>query len=375
MGSRTKRLWWAVLALVAVGLGAGAGLPAGAAEPGASAPAEGSLELTGGRDHLIVLASPLQRAFADKASERFTARTGVPVEVRTVLAVPAIKDFCSGAGGDFADIVAVPRRMAKRELERCIENGVLDVIELKLGFDALVVAVKKGDPVFNITPRQVYYALAAEIPHQLHFVANPNQSWKDVDPNLPNLPINVLGPAEGTVIFSFMKDIFMEGGCRGVGVFKTYYNADNRVRQCTTLRKDGHFQEVKAPIALNVIEPLQKSPTGTVAIIPYTAWLRHQDQFDVMPVQGVLPSHRSINDDDYEAVYPVRFYVKRSNMSPQLGGNGEAPGLYAFIQEIMAEEALGPGGYLEQLGLVLADPQDREANRQSALRLDRFTRD
>ena len=71
----------------------------------------------------------------------------------------------------------------------------------------------------------------------------------------------------------------------------------------------------------------------------------------------------------------MRFYVKRSNMSPQLGGNGEAPGLYAFIQEIMSEEALGPGGYLEKLGLVIADPEDREASRAAALRLDRYTRD
>lgn len=327
-----------------------------------------------GRDHIVILTSTLERAFTNAVAERVTKKTSIPIDVRTVLANPAIKDFCQGIGLEYADIVAVPRRITRYELKKCIENHVLDLVELKVGFDALVIATKKGDPVFNITPRQVYYGLAAEIPHHLNFVPNPANNWKDVDSKLPDLEIRVIGPATGTVILNFMKDIFMEGGCRGLSVFKIYYNAADRVRQCTTMRADGRFMEIKAPIAINFLEPMRKSPRGTLAVIPFTVWLKHQNEFDVLPVSGMLPSNQSINDDDYDAVYPVRFYVKRANMAKQLGGNGSVPGLYAFIQEITSEEAMGPNGYLEQLGLVTADPTDREENRKAALRLDRFSR-
>ncbi|CAK0760096.1 hypothetical protein CCP1ISM_9830001 [Azospirillaceae bacterium] len=93
-----------------------------------------------------------------------------------------------------------------------------------------------------------------------------------------------------------------------------------------------------------------------------------------MPILNVVPNDRNINDDDYEAVYPVRYYVKRAHMEPRFGGFGVAPGIYDFIQELMSEEAIGPGGYLEALGLVIDDPEERTRDREFALRLERFKR-
>ena len=175
------------------------------------------------RTTIRVLASPLQLRFTTAVSERLAKKYGLPpVEVTSMLAAPAVKAFCAGIGSDTPDIVAIPRQMARREYNQCVENGVIDIVELPIGFDALVLVARKGDPVFNLTPRAIYFALAGVIPVDDEFVPNPAKRWRDLDARLPDLEINVLGSENGTSINAFFKEIFMEGGCRGLRQFKAF---------------------------------------------------------------------------------------------------------------------------------------------------------
>ena len=109
-------------------------------------------------------------------------------------------------------------------------------------------------------------------------------------------------------------------------------------------------------------------------MVPYTVYQRNAEALDLLPLNGVLPGDASIKNDDYEAVSPVRFYVKRKHMETSLGGTGVAPGLYKFIEEVMSEDAIGNGGYLDVLGLVVDDPPDRQHDREAAMRLQPFKR-
>lgn len=327
------------------------------------------------RKAITVMASPLQIRFTKAVSEHLTAKFGLPpLEVSSVLAAQAVKSFCSGVSAETPDIIALPRRLAKREYEKCAENGVIDIIELPVGFDALVLVVRKGDRVFNMTPRAMYFALAAEIPAEDEFVRNDARRWSDLDSRLPNIDINVVASENGTSINAFFKEIFMEGGCRGLRQFKVYYSSVDRVKTCTTLREDGRFIGVPAPISTNFRDVFRRAPAGAIGIVPYTVYQHNSDWLELMPLQGVKPSNASIRDDSYEAVSPVRFYVKRRHMERSLGGDGIVPGLYNFIEEIMSEEALGENGYLPGLGLVADDPDDRDRDRDAALRLTPFRR-
>ncbi|CAK0763333.1 phosphate transport system substrate-binding protein [Azospirillaceae bacterium] len=326
------------------------------------------------RSHILLYTSSLERAFSEAVTERLKTKAGVAINIKTVLANTAFRDFCAGVSLDAPDVIAVPRRMSEREFINCNENGVIDVLELKIGYDALVFMTKKGDPIFNLTPKQTFMALAAEIPKGGKFVPNQAKRWRDIDVALPDQDIRVYMPQTGTVINTFFKDIFMEGGCRGLKQFKEYYMAIDRVRQCTTLRRDDRVVEIRPPIAVNFKEAAEKAPPGSLIVVPYVTWLNNRHQYDLLPIMGVLPSHDSITSDEYEAVYPVLYYVKRGSMEKRFGGKNIAPGLYSFIQEIMSEDAKAHGGYLAQRGLVVEDEDQRIINREKALRLERFKR-
>lgn len=333
----------------------------------------------GKRDNLFVVTSTLTRAYVDAISERFSREYGYPRPVvKTTIANVAVDAFCGGIGAEYPDAVAVPRRISRGEYARCIKNGILDIVELNLGSDALVVATKKGDPIFDLKLTTFFYALAGEVPGGAGYFENfkPNtvERWSQIDSKLPDLPIKVLGPAADTAILKFMKDFFMEGACRQIGPFKVYYQAEERVKQCTTLRADGAFAEVKVPIARNFIEPMRQSAPGTLVILPYTVWREHRDWLDVLPVEGVEPSKDTIAGFSYVPVYPVRLYVKRAHMRQALGGFGVVDGLYELLHETVSDEAIAPGGYLEAVGLVADSVQDRADHQRAALRLERYVR-
>jgi phosphate transport system substrate-binding protein len=325
------------------------------------------------RDAISVLVSPLETAFTRTLSDRLVRKYDLPpLSVTTEPTAPAIKAFCGGIGAKFPDVIGIPRQMDSHEYDNCVQNGVVDIIELPVGFDALVLAVRKGDLVFNLTPRALYFALAAQIPDGDDFVPNSLKRWSDLDPRLPDLEINVVGSENGTSINAFFKEIFMEGGCRGLQPFKVFYSATDRVAMCTTLRDDGHFIPVKQPMVTTFPDVMEHAPRGAVAVIPYTVYRKNAAWLDLLPVLNVLPTPRTIKDDDYEAVSPVRYYVKRAHMEQSLGGTGVVRGLYSFIEELMSEDAIGPGGYLEAQGLVIDDPEDRQRDREGALRLQPF---
>ncbi len=342
--------------------------------PAISASADGAGPVVP-RAAIKVLVSPLQVRFLAAVSEQLVTKYRLqPLDVSTVLAAPAVKAFCAGIGPETPDVIAIPRQMAKREYNQCIENGVIDIVELSPGFDALVLVTRRDDLVFNMTLRAMFFALAATVPQGDEFVPNAVKRWRELDPRLPDQEINVLGSENGTAINAFFKEIFMEGGCRGLHQFKSIYSSADRVKGCTALREDGRFIGIKAPIAINFKPAMERAPRGSIAVVPYTVYQHNADWLSLIPVDGVTPSDETIKSDDYAAVSPVRFYVKRKHMEASFGGLGVVTGLYKFIEEAMSEGAIGTGGYLDVLGLVVDDADDRRRDRESAMRLQPFKR-
>jgi|GEM_PF-1882996 len=347
---------------------------------GPAGAADGPTPGAGQRNELFIVSSTLTRPYVIGLVEGFGKDFGLPTpDVKTTLIKDAFEEFCAGIGPEYPDIVAGPRSISRREFARCVKNGILDLVEIDVGDDALVVVTKKGDPVNNLSLKDIWGALAAEKPQHGErgdwfddFVLNTTHTWRDVNPTLPDIALKIIGPAAGTAIYQFVKDFYMEGACRKITTFKGYYNAEDRVRQCTTFRTDGVYQEIMAPIARNFIEPMRSAPIGTLAIIPFAVWRRQESWLDRLPVEGVLPTEASIAARDYVAVYPVRMYVKRQHMQPDMGGKGVVKGLYQFIVEATSEQAIGPQGFLVSVGLVANGDEQREAMRTRARRLERF---
>jgi len=73
-------------------------------------------------------------------------------------------------------------------------------------------------------------------------------------------------------------------------------------------------------------------------------------------VNGVAPDPDTIATGDYPISRPLFFYVKNAH-------RGVIPGLEEFLEEYMTDDAMGPGGYLSERGMVpLGD--ERRAEKQ-----------
>jgi len=141
-----------------------------------------------GRDQIRIVGSSTVFPFATAVAEQFGrgSQFKTPV-VESTGSGGGLKLFCSGAGLDTPDITNASRRIKKSEVELCARNGVTEIVEIKLGYDGIVVANARESQRFDLSRRQLFLALAREIPLDGRLVPNPNRTWKDVDPSLPDV--------------------------------------------------------------------------------------------------------------------------------------------------------------------------------------------
>jgi len=84
-----------------------------------------------------------------------------------------------------SDAVNASRAIKDTEKETCAKNGVTP-IEVKIGIDAIVLAMSKEHESMALTTDIIYRALANYVIVDGKFVENKSITWSDVDPSLPN---------------------------------------------------------------------------------------------------------------------------------------------------------------------------------------------
>ena len=73
-----------------------------------------------------------------------------------------IKLFCAGVGENTPDFTNASRAIKDSELETCKANGVTPV-EIKIGFDGIVLANSKAGAAVDLTKEQIFKALAKNV--------------------------------------------------------------------------------------------------------------------------------------------------------------------------------------------------------------------
>jgi len=100
--------------------------------------------------------------------ERLTAMLpgglGMDVSVKEADPRKALRDFCRGSPDTSPDIIVVTLHMHDALLSECTKNGFTNVSSIELGRSALVLAVRSGSALSSLTSRQVYLAIAREVP-------------------------------------------------------------------------------------------------------------------------------------------------------------------------------------------------------------------
>lgn len=301
------------------------------------------------RDYISIVGSSTVYPFATVVAEQFgkTTRFKTP-KIESTGTGGGIKLFCTGVGVQHPDISNASRRMKKSECQTCAQNGVKDIIELKVGYDGIVMANDKDAPDMKISLKEIYLALAKKVPDPKgadKLITNPYKKWSDINPSLPDEKIEVLGPPPTSGTRDAFVEMAMEGGCKHFDMIKAMKETskDKFKVVCHTIREDGAFVEAGENDNL-IVQKLQANP-GAFGIFGFSFLDTNTDKIKGAVIDGVAPDFEKIASGKYPISRSLYIYIKKAHMDV-------IPGIEEYISEFISERAGGEEGYLTDRGLI-----------------------
>lgn len=337
---------------IVTAMGAGVVLAAGLAQAQSS------------RDYISIVGSSTVYPFATVVAEQFGRATKYKTpKIESTGSGGGIKLFCQGVGVQHPDVTNSSRAIKSSELEACAKNGVKEVVEVKIGYDGLSIAHSKAAKPVSMTRKEVWLALAKEVPNPSGggLVANPYKTWNQINPSLPNAKIEVLGPPPTSGTRDAFVELVMEEGCDGFDAVKALKGDKKRHKAvCSTMREDGAFVEAGENDNL-IVQKLDSNPNA-FGIFGYSFLDQNRDKVQGVAIEGVKPEFDLIASGKYPVSRPLFFYVKKAHV-------GVIPGLKEFVAEFTSEKAWGPEGYLSERGLIPMPTGERKQFSSSAMSL------
>jgi phosphate transport system substrate-binding protein len=310
------------------------------------------------RDQIRIVGSSTVFPYTQAVAEEFAGATGSPAPVvESTGTGGGMQIFCGGLGEGHPDITGASRAMKASEFELCAGNGVDSVTEVLLGYDGLSVAHASGAPEMDLTKAELYQALAAQVPVDGKIVDNPYRNWSEIDPSLPDQPIQVFGPPPTSGTRDAFVELVMTEGCAEFEEVKAL-GEDEMEQVCSRMRQDGPFIEAGENDNL-IVQRLQADPSA-LGIFGYSFLYENQDTLNAVAIGGVKPDEETIASGEYAISRPLFVYIKNAH-------RGVIPGLEEFVEEYVSEEAMGPGGYLSERGLIPLDDEKRQQVQRGAL--------
>lgn len=312
------------------------------------------------RDTINIVGSSTVYPFATVVAERFGRNTDFPTpKLESTGSGGGLKLFCAGVGTDHPDITNASRRMKSSEFEMCQENGVEKITEVLIGSDGIVLANSKKSEQMDITLKQLWLALAKEVPESEgseNLVANPYDSWSDIDASLPNKPIRVMGPPPTSGTRDAFVELAMEGGCKQIDFIAAMEdsNEDKFKSICHSIREDGAFIEAGENDNL-IVQKLESDPDA-FGIFGYGFLDQNSGALQASKINGVEATVDNISSEDYPVARSLWFYVKKAHV-------GVVPGIEEYVAEFTSEGTWGDNGYLVDVGLI---PVPRDQRMESA---------
>jgi phosphate transport system substrate-binding protein len=295
------------------------------------------------RDRVHVVGSSTLFPFAAAVAENFAAggKWKAPV-VESIGTGGGFKLFCAGLGEDTPDITDASRPMAAQEIAECARHGVGPVVGIRVGLDGMLLAGARGAPAFSLSREQIYLALARSVPRAGRLVTNPYRRWKDISPELPDVPIRVYGPAPNHGTRDAFIALAIAPACERRPEIRSLAVKDRQV-YCQALREDGAWIDVSQDYAV-LLRRLVADPQA-LGVLGFSFLMSNRGRIQAARVDGIDPTEQTISAWRYPLARPLFVYVKQAHM-------GRIPGLAAFLQEFVSDRAIGPGGYLVSRGLM-----------------------
>ncbi len=326
-------------------------LAAGALTLALSAPAMAA------RDYISIVGSSTVYPFATVVAEQFGKTTGSKTpKIESTGSGGGFKLFCGGVGVDFPDITNASRAIKSSEMKSCADNGVTEIVEVKIGYDGIVLANSKTVAPLNLTRKDIFLALAKDVPDPANpekFIPNPYKTWKDVNSSLPDTKIEVLGPPPTSGTRDAFVELAMETGADTFDSIKALKKSDKKGYKAIsqTVREDGAYIEAGENDNL-IVQKLQANPKA-LGIFGFSFLDQNADVIQGSIIEGQAPTFEAIAEGAYPVSRPLFFYVKKAHVDV-------IPGMTGYLAEFTSDKAWGEEGYLADKGMIPMPAEERK---------------
>lgn len=289
-----------------------------------------------GAPALRIVGSSAVFPFAATVAEHLSYKTHESMPIVEAIGTGAgIKLFCGDVKGP--DGVITSRPFTSREEKKCKDTGIT-FQKFTIGLDGLVlIQNKQGSPI-TLTMEGLDHAISEKIQLGKNCINNPYKEWNQIDATLPPQLIRILGPAPSTGTY----DILIEKIKNTCGPY---------------IRHDKAY--IEAPANENLIVQKVLSRTDSIGIVTFSFYDQNRTRLKAVPLNGVLPSERSIQDKTYPLSRPLFVYIKTNDLA-----HHKARQTYAL--EFTSIEAVGEKGYLTEKGLVPLSPFEQKEMQERA---------
>jgi len=189
-------------------------------------------------------------------------------------------------------------------------------------------------------------------------VPNPYTMWNQINPNLPAIKIEVLGPPPTSGTRDAFVELVMRKGAEAYPELKEIKKQKKLFRgYADAMREDGAFIEAGENDNL-IVQKLEANPNA-FGIFGFSFLDQNADKIKGARVEGVTPTFENVADGSYGVSRSLYFYVKKAHV-------GVVPGMQEFVAEFVSDKAYGDEGYLTDKGLVPLPEEVREAMTEQA---------
>lgn len=301
------------------------------------------------RDQIRIVGSSTVYPFASYVAEEFGATSGFKTPIiESTGSGGGHKLFAAGTDLDTPDITNSSRRMEASEFKKNMEVGNKAISEITIGYDGISIAYNKKDPNINLSRKDLFLAVAAEVPHGGKLVANPYKYWDEINSSLPHRKIVIYGPptTSGT------RDAFEELVMQAVSKTMSEYGS----KPYKTIRQDGGY--VPAGENDNLIVQKLTKDKDAFGIFGFSYLEENSDKIKGASIDGVKPTAANISSHKYPISRSLYFYVKLSHLK-------KVPGMQQYVDLFLTERMIGDKGLLKKIGLIPLPKKDRDNVRKA----------
>lgn len=298
--------------------------------------------------------------FTSAVAEQYAKKTGAPAPIiESIGTGGGFKAFCAGIGANEIDIANASRRIKSSEKKKCQENGITPV-EIAVGKDGIAIISSKEFGQYDMSVADVRNAVAQLIYRNDEVIDNNFKTWNEINSNLPNYPIKVMGPPKSSGTRDAFTALVISNGAKDDINLLLAVRKDKKARKAVmkNVREDGGY--IEAGEHDNLLVKKVVADDKIMGILGYSFYNANASKLNAATINGIEPTAEKIASGEYPLARNLYIYVKKEHITLK-------PELLDFVKEYLSDDAAGEFGYLIDEGLISLTAADKAKRDEQVL--------